>query len=315
MIAEVTHFPTEYSTCQRTFRDSIHCVGIGVHSGQKAKLIFNPAPVNTGIVFRRVDVKDKDNVIPATYENVVDTRMCSCFGNKAGVTISTAEHVMAALYACGINNAYLDVDGPEVPIMDGSAKDFVFLFDCVGAIEQDAPLKTLHIKKVVTFKDDKGVEVSLSPAKKDLTIDFAIDFPARVIGHQESHFVLSKENFEKEIAFARTFGQLQEIEMLRSMGLGRGGSLENAIVVNGDCIMNPEGLRDEKEFVCHKILDVVGDLCQAGMPIIGVFKGAKSGHYHTNMLLREVFKDKANYEELDAKQTVEEAPQKKAAVA
>ena len=314
MIADISRISSEYKVCQKTFRSSIFAVGVGVHSGAKAKISFHPAPIDTGLVFRRIDVTDKENSIPATYEYVVDTKMCSCFGNKAGVTVSTAEHVMAALSACGVTNAYIDVDGPEIPIMDGSARDFVFLFDCVGLIEQDAPLKVLKIKKEVSFTDDKGITVSLSPAQDGLTFDFAIDFPARIIGHQETKFTLSKDSFKKEIAYARTFCQLQEIEYLRSLGLARGGSLENAIVVNGDSIMNPEGLRDELEFVRHKTLDAVGDLYQAGMPIIGAFKGEKSGHYHNNMLLREVFKDASNYEIIDLNESVEEA-EKNVAVA
>ncbi len=315
MIADISRLSPEYRVCQKTFRDSIYCLGVGVHSGAKARITFRSAPVNTGIVFRRVDVTDKNNVIPASYQNVVDTRMCSCFGNESGVTVSTAEHVMAALYAYGINNAFVDVDGPEVPIMDGSAKDFAFLFDCVGLVEQNAPLKVIRLKKKVVFSDNKGGEVSLSPTQDDLKIDFSIDFPARVIGYQEHSFVLSKGTFKKEIAFARTFGQLQEIEMLHSMGLGRGGSLENAIVVNGDRIMNPEGLRDTKEFVRHKILDAVGDLCQAGMPIVGYFKGLKSGHFHTNMLLKELFCDKSNYEIVDLNDLCIASEEKSAEVA
>ncbi len=306
MIADISRILPEYKICQKTFRSSIFAVGVGVHSGAKSKISFHPAPIDTGIVFRRVDVTDKNNIIPATYEYIVDTKMCSCFGNKEGVTVSTAEHVMAALSASGVSNAYIDVDGPEIPIMDGSARDFVFLFDCVGLIEQDAPLKALKIKRKVSFTDDKGVSVSLSPAQEGLTFNFSIDFPARIIGHQETTFMLSKDSFKKEIAYARTFCLLQEIEYLRSMGLARGGSLDNAIVVNGDSIMNPEGLRDELEFVRHKTLDAVGDLYQAGMPIIGAFKGNKSGHYHNNMLLKEVFKNTSNYEIVDLNNFIKE---------
>lgn len=197
MIADISRISSEYKVCQKTFRSSIFAVGVGVHSGAKAKISFHPAPIDTGLVFRRIDVTDRENSIPATYEYVVDTKMCSCFGNKAGVTVSTAEHVMAALSACGVTNAYIDVDGPEIPIMDGSARDFVFLFDCVGLIEQDAPLKALKIKKEVSFTDDKGITVSLSPAQDGLTFDFAIDFPARIIGRQETKFTLSKDSFKK----------------------------------------------------------------------------------------------------------------------
>lgn len=299
MIADILHLDIENPFRQKTFRGSIHAIGIGIHSGMNAKITFHPAPVGTGIVFRRVDVTDKNNEIKASYENVVDTRMCSCFGNKEGVVIGTTEHLMAALNAYGISNAYIDVTGPEVPMMDGSAKAFAFLFDCVGVVEQEEVLKAVVIKKKVSFTDDKGVTVSLSPEKEDFIMDFSIDFPARAIGHQECSFKLSQKAFKEEIAYARTFGNLQEAEALRKMGLGLGASLENAVVVDGDRIVNPEGLRDQKEFVRHKMLDAIGDLYQAGMPIIGHFKGEKSGHYHNNMLLRELFKDSSNYEIVD----------------
>ena len=306
MIADVSRLSLDYRLCEKTFRGSIYAVGVGLHSGAKTKISFHPAPVGTGIVFRRVDVTDKNNEIKASYENVVDTRLCSCYGNAEGVRVSTAEHVMAALYAYGVTNAYIDVQGPEVPIMDGSAQDFAFLFDCVGLIEQNAPLKAIRIKKEVVFDDGKGAVVSLKPAEKGLTIDFDIEFAAGAIGHQSFEFSLTQKNFKKEIAYARTFAQLQEIEMLRSMGLCHGGSLENAIVVNGESIMNPEGLRHQTEFVRHKILDAVGDLGQAGLPIIGSFKGVRSGHYHTNALLRALFADSSAYEIVDLNETEEE---------
>jgi UDP-3-O-[3-hydroxymyristoyl] N-acetylglucosamine deacetylase len=300
MIAEISRLSSDVKFCQKTFRNSIYAVGIGVHSGAKTKISFHPAPIDTGIVFRRVDITDRDNLIPADYAHVVDTRLCSCFGNEAGVTVSTAEHLMAALSSFGVSNAYIDVDGPEVPIMDGSAKDFDFLFDCIGLVEQEAPLKALRIKKEVVFEDGKGAVVSLSPAEEGLSLEFMIDFPAKAIGHQECFIEnLDKNSFRREICYARTFGQKQEIEMLRQMGLARGGSLENAVCVDGDVIMNPEGLRHPTEFVRHKILDAVGDLYQAGMPIIASYKGCCSGHFHTNALLKKVFEDESNYEIVD----------------
>lgn len=281
---------------ERTFKDVVIAEGVGIHSGAKATITLKPAPANTGLIFKRTDVTDKDNVIPATYLYVGDTRLCSCFSNKEGVSVSTAEHLMAALHALGITNAFMELSGPEIPIMDGSAKDFIELFEAVGFQEQDAPQKFLKIKKEVSFTDDKGITVSMSPSEENLTIDFDIDFNAKAIGYQSFTFPLSTETFKEQIAFARTFGQMQEVQMLHSMGLGRGGSLDNTVIVDNDKILNPNGLRDPLEFVRHKILDTVGDLYQAGMPIIGHFKGSKSGHFHNNMLLREVFKDADNYE-------------------
>ena len=286
---------------QKTFKETLSAVGVGVHSGAKATITFRPAPVNTGLIFKRTDVTDKNNEIPATYQYVVDTRLCSCFGNADGVTVSTAEHVMAALHAYGISNAYIEVNGLEIPIMDGSAKDFIFLFDCAGISEQRTPQKILKIKRNVKFDDGKGATASLSPAEAGLELNFDIEFPAKVIGHQACSVLLTPQTFKEQIAIARTFGMKEDIERLRQIGLARGGSLENAILVDKDKIVNPEGLREPKEFVFHKVLDAVGDLYQAGMPVIGKFYGNKSGHFHTNALLKQVFADKRNYEIIEAK--------------
>lgn len=286
---------------ERTFKNEVIAEGVGIHSGAKAVIVLKPAPSGTGLIFKRTDITDKNNIIPADYLHVGDTRLCSCFANEAGVSVSTAEHLMAALNAFGITNAYIELSGPEIPIMDGSAKDFVELFESAGVQDLETPQKALKIKKEVTFTDDKGISVSIKPAEKDLTIDFDIDFAAKAIGHQAFIFTLSLDAFKEQVGFARTFGQMQEVQMLHAMGLGRGGSLENTVIVDNDKILNPNGLRDNLEFVRHKILDTVGDLFQAGMPIIGYFKGSKSGHYHNNMLLREIFKNPDNYEIVELK--------------
>lgn len=286
----------DFTSFQTTFKNPVHVTGICLHSGVATDLTLTPAPVDTGIIFKRTDITDKDNLIKALYSNIVDTRMCSCFGNSVGATASLTEHLMATLHAYGISNAVIEIGGPEVPIMDGSAQNFVELFEKAGTVQQDAPRRFLKIKKNVSFTDDKGTTVELSPAEEGLTIDFEIDFKAPIIGHQQMSFHLNLENFKQQIAYARTFGLKQEIDMLHAMGLGKGGSLDNAVVVDNDTILNPDGLRDKLEFVRHKILDSVGDLYQANMPIIGNYKAAKSGHYHNNMILREVFKDPANFE-------------------
>ncbi len=281
---------------QTTFQNTVAMEGISLHSGIPSKAVLTPAPVDTGIVFRRTDITDKNNIIPALYTHIVDTKLCSCFGNADKVTVSLTEHLMAALHAFGITNAFIDVTGPEVPILDGCANRFVDYFEQAGVAVQDAPRRFLKIKKAVPFTDDKGNTVLLSPAEEGLSIHFEIDFPAKSIGHQEYAFQMSLENFKNQIAYARTFGQKQEIEMLRSMGLARGGSLDNAVLVDNDTIVNPDGLRDKLEFVRHKILDAVGDLYQSGMPLIASYSASKTGHYHNNMILREVFKDNSNFE-------------------
>lgn len=288
---------TLFKNCEKTLQNAIPCVGVGLHSGQKIHMLLKPAPVGTGIVFIRTDVTDKDNQIPAKYDHIVDTRMCSCLGNKDGVIVGTIEHLMGALNGFGITNAFIEVDGPEVPLMDGSAADFVTLIECAGVLNQDEPLKAVKILKEVSFDDGKGASVVLSPADTGLELNFMIDFPeSKVIGRQEYSISLTEDNFKDSIAYARTFCQAKDIEMLRSMGLAKGGSLENAIVVDGNKILNPEGTRSENEFVVHKTLDAVGDLYQVGMPIIGRFEGTKSGHMHTNMLLRQLMADKSAYE-------------------
>jgi len=260
-------------------------------------MTIKPAPAGTGIVFILTDITDKDNVVPARYNCVVDTRMCSCVGNKDGLYVGTIEHLMAALHGLGITNAFIEVDAPEVPLMDGSSRDFVTLLDCAGVVDQDAPLKAVKILKDVVFDDGKGAVAELHPADEGLTLDFMIDFPQnKVIGHQEYSIKLTPASFRDSVAYARTFGFAKDVEMLRSMGLARGGSLENAVVVDGDKVVNPEGTRSKNEFVVHKTLDAVGDLYQLGMPIIGRFVGKKSGHMHANMLLRRLMSDPSAYQ-------------------
>ena len=283
---------------QKTIKHEISCVGIGLHTGNKISMTLKPADVNTGIVFHRTDAAGKDAYIPAQHDYVVDTRMCTCIGNKDGVKVATIEHLMAAIHAMGVNNLLIDIDGPETPVMDGSAVPFVFLLECAGIKVQNAPLKAIKILKPVSFKNgDK--EVTLQPADKGLKMHFAIDFPASIIGHQETDLDLTAANFKNMFSRARTFGFLQDIEMLRSIGLARGGSLDNAILVNDNTIMNKDGLRYSNEFVRHKMLDAVGDLYMSGYTLIGEFSGSRSGHTDTNALLTALFADESNYEIVD----------------
>lgn len=284
---------------QKTIRHEISCVGTGLHTGNKISMTLKPAEPNTGIVFHRTDIAGQDAYIPANHDYVVDTRMCTCIGNKDGVRVATIEHLMAAIHAMGVNNLMIDINGPETPVMDGSSAPFVFLLECAGIKVQRAPVKAIRILKPVTIKDgDK--EVTLRPTSgENLKMRFEIDFEAQIIGHQEASLVLSASNFKNSFCRARTFGFLKDIEMLRSVGLARGGSLDNAILVNDNMIMNKDGLRYKNEFARHKMLDAVGDLYMAGHTVIAEFSGKRSGHTQTNALLSAMFADQSCYEIID----------------
>ncbi len=252
-------------------------------------LTLKPAEANSGIIFNRGDVNTNQSEILARWDNVVDTRMCSVLGNRYGVTISTVEHIMAAMAGCGIDNAEIEVDGPEVPIMDGSSEPFVTLIESAGVLEQMPPRRVIRICKEVKVSVGDS-EVSLKPGNY-LNLNFEIDFDSKAVVRQEFSLGLMNGSFCKELARARTFGFLHEVEKMRAAGLARGGSLENAVVVSGDKILNEEGLRFDDEFVRHKMLDAVGDLYLAGAPIIGCFSGARSGHTANNALLQALFAD------------------------
>jgi len=272
---------------QRTLKSWINCSGIALHSGARVSMTLYPADPGTGVVFVRTDIKGRDPVIPARYDRVVDTRLCTVVGNESGITVATIEHLMAALNGCGIDNARIEIDGPEVPIMDGSAEPFIFLIECTGTTLQDAPRKAIKILKSVTVGNAEKT-ASLSPAT-ETGFSFEIEFPNPAIGRESRSVRLDAGSFRREISRARTFGFLSDIENLRKMGLARGGSMQNAIVVSDDGVMNEEGLRFPDEFVRHKILDSVGDLYLAGLPIIGHYHGWKSGHALNNELLRTLF--------------------------
>ena len=274
---------------QRTLKASVSCMGVGLHSGQTVRLTLNPAAVNAGIIFRRSDVSTDQAEILARWHNVVDTRMCSVLGNAYGVTIGTVEHIMAAMAGCGIDNAEIEVDGSEVPIMDGSSEPFVSLIKSAGVLEQKLARRVIRICKEikVSVGDSKA---SLKPGNY-LDLNFKIDFESKAVARQEFSLGLMNGSFCKELARARTFGFLHEVEKMQAAGLAKGGSLENAVVVNGDKVLNEGGLRFDDEFVRHKMLDAVGDLYLAGAPIIGCFSGARSGHAANNALLRALFSD------------------------
>ncbi|MFO1209936.1 MAG: UDP-3-O-acyl-N-acetylglucosamine deacetylase [Amaricoccus sp.] len=271
---------------QTTLKRETTLVGMGLHSGRPARLVIRPA-TEGGIRFRRVDVKDRDNVIPARYDNVSDTRLCTVLSNDAGVSVSTVEHVMAALAGTGVTHAIVDIDGPEVPIMDGSAQRFVRAILRAGLEEIDVPLVAIRILEPV--QDVEGAVVTeLAPADS-LSIDFAIDFPDAAIGRQSKAMSMVNGAFVHELADCRTFCRRVEVETMQANGLALGGSLDNAVVVDGATVLNPGGLRRADEFVRHKMLDALGDLALAGAPILGAYRGVRAGHGATNRLLRKLF--------------------------
>ena len=269
---------------QRTLRHSIKATGVSLHTGEKVFMTLKPAPVDTGIVFRRIDL-DPVLELPALAENVGDTTLSTSLMVGVG-RVSTVEHLMAALAGLGVDNAIIDLTAEEVPIMDGSAAPFVFLLQSAGVVEQDAPKKFVRIKRKLTVEDADKV-ASLLPYE-GFKVSFTIDFDHPVFRDRTAHAELdfSTASFEEEVSRARTFGFLHEIEYLRSRGLARGGSVDNAIVVDEYRILNQEGLRYEDEFVRHKVLDAVGDLYLLGHCLIGEFRAYKSGHALNNALVR-----------------------------
>lgn len=252
-----------------------------------------PAPPNTGIIFRRTDTDGNGLEVAALVENVVDDRMCTTLGDGEGATIATVEHLMAALCGCGIDNLYVEVEGSELPIMDGSAAPFVFLIECAGIVEQDALRRVIEILKPVRVEDEDR-QVELLPGD-GFSVDFEIEFESDAIGRQDMSVDLVNGTFKGELSRARTFGFIEEVDQLRAMGLALGGSLDNAVVVSGNEVLNEDGLRYENEFVRHKILDCVGDLYLAGAPIIGHFKGHRSGHALNHSIVRSLLADQGSW--------------------
>lgn len=283
---------------QKTLKAEIGCAGVALHSGRKTTLTLKPAAENTGIRICRTDLFNGAREIIMNWDTVVDTRLATTVGNDHGSTVSTVEHLAAALAGCEIDNVLIEVDGPEIPIMDGSSAPFVFLIECAGTVEQNATRTAIKILKPVTVGDETR-SLSILPAK-EFSLAFEIDFDSSAIDRQERTFQRVGSDFKSDIAHARTFGFDHEVEALRSAGLARGGSLDNAVVVSGDKILNEGGLRFDDEFVRHKILDCVGDLYLAGGPVIGEVIASKSGHELNNALLRAVFTDDDAWVRVDA---------------
>lgn len=280
--------------CQRTLKASIGCAGVGLHSGQKIRITLHPAEIDHGIVFRRTDLAEQP-LYPARYDGVIDTRLCTCLGDASkGIKIGTIEHLMAALAGARIDNVLIDIDADEVPVMDGSSAPFNFLIDCVGLQEQDAPRQVIEVLKSVEV-DYNGCTARIEPGN-GFEVDFEIDFASKAIANQRMSVKFDDGVFVANISRARTFGFLHEVEAMRSAGLARGGSLDNAVVLSGDEVMNEEGLRYEDEFVRHKILDALGDLYTAGMQLQGKVTAYKSGHHVNNLLLKALLSDESAYQ-------------------
>jgi UDP-3-O-[3-hydroxymyristoyl] N-acetylglucosamine deacetylase len=274
---------------QNTLKSPASFSGLGLHHGTPVRMVVGPAPVDHGIWFRRTDVADRDAMVPARWDAVSPSRLCTVIENADGVSVSTIEHIMAALAGFAIHNALIEIDGPEVPILDGSAVSFIEGFLAAGIEEQDLPVRAVRILKPVQVQDGDAM-ARLEPAEM-LEIDFSIDFEDEAIGVQSRKLNLANGAFVRELSDSRTFCRQSDVDAMRERGLALGGTLENAVVFDGDQVLSPGGLRHADEPVRHKMLDAVGDLALAGGPILGRYVGERAGHALTNRLLRALFAD------------------------
>ena len=284
---------------QKTLNSSVKFNGVGLHTGEEVSINILPSEPNTGILFKRIDLKDNNIVVPNVY-NVTNATLCTTISNEYGVSVSTIEHLMGALYGLGIDNVLIEINSQEVPILDGSAKNFVEKFLEVGFKISEVPIKLIKILNKIKIEDgSKYIEIDKSNVSLD--IDFEIKYMKSLIGNQKNKINVYENNL-LDIYNSRTFCLYEDVEKLKNIGLAKGGSLNNAIVVKGDKVLNDEGLRNKLEFVNHKILDCMGDLYLSGYKIIGSLKCSQGGHSLTNKLLREVFKDKNNYSIFEIKE-------------
>jgi UDP-3-O-[3-hydroxymyristoyl] N-acetylglucosamine deacetylase len=277
---------------QKTINKNITFKGVGLHSGLVVNMTVKPAAPNSGIIFKRIDLKENNIIIPNIF-NVSSAIFCTTISNEAGVSVSTVEHLMGALYGLGIDNALIEIDNQEVPILDGSAKLFVEAISKTGIKNSDAPIKIVKIQKKIEFIDGNKT-ISIEPSKISLDIDFELKYENVVIGTQRNSVKVFESDLS-DIYNSRTFCLFEDIEKLKEMGLAKGGNLDNAIVVKNNAVLNQNGLRNEKEFVNHKILDCMGDLYLAGYKIIGKIICSQGGHKLTNQLLRKVFQNDENF--------------------
>ena len=284
---------------QKTIANSISMNGVGLHSGKKVSMKILPAEPNTGIVFKRTDVKKNNIIIPSVF-NVTNTVLCTTISNEVGVKVYTIEHLMGALFGKGVDNAIIEIDNEEVPILDGSAKVFVSEIEKSGVKTSNTPIKVIKIEKKVSYKEDSK-KISIEPTKISSDIDFEIKYENSLIGTQRNIINIFEDDLT-DIYNSRTFCLYEDVEKLKKMGFAKGGSLENALVVKDDKILNKEGLRNSKEFVNHKILDCMGDLYLLGYRILGKIVCTQGGHKLTNHLLREVLQDNNNFSIIEVRE-------------
>ena len=284
---------------QKTVKSNISLSGIALHSGLNVNICIKPADPNFGIVFKRVDLKS-NNIVYPNFNNVTNTSLNTTVQNEFGAKVSTIEHLMGALFGLGIDNALIEIDNEEVPILDGSAKVFIEKIISSGIEVSSSPIKIIKINKVINYSEGKRF-ITIKPSTLSLDIDFELKYENKIIGNQKNKVKVYEDDL-KDIYNSRTYCLYEDIELIRKNGLAKGGSLDNAVVVKGEEILNPEGLRNNKEFVNHKILDCIGDLYTTGYRIVASIKCSQGGHYLTNKLLREVFKDKENFSILEIKE-------------
>ncbi len=279
---------------QKTIQKPIEFHGHGLHNGQPVSLQLHPAPADHGIVFKRTDITDRDNIVPMHFDRVYDTQLCTCVRNDANVEIRTVEHLSAALAGTGVNNLLIEINAPEMPIMDGSSVCFIRKILHTGLTEINKPIRAIKVLKEIHVVQD-GARASLAPSAQ-LEIDCLIDFTESAIGRQAKQLPMVNGAFIRELSDSRTFCRAQDVAGLKANGLALGGSLQNAVVVDGDTVMNPEGYRHTDECVRHKMLDVFGDLYLAGGPMLARYTGVRIGHSITNRLLRALFADDTAWE-------------------
>ena len=284
---------------QKTVQSNVTFSGVSLHSGKIVNLCIKPAEPNFGIVFKRVDLK-YNNIVYPSFMNVTNTSLNTTVENEFGAKVSTIEHLMGALFGLGIDNALIEIDNEEVPILDGSAKDFIEKIILAGVKISEAPIKIIKINNEIKFADGERF-ISIKPSTLSLDIDFELNYENKVIGNQRNKFKIYEDDLT-DVYNSRTFCLYEDIEFIKNKGLAKGGSLDNAVVVKDNEILNPGGLRNEKEFVNHKILDCIGDLYTAGFRLIATIKCSRGGHFLTNQLLRKVFENKQNFSILEIKE-------------
>ena len=284
---------------QKTIKNNVSFSGVALHSGLDVNICIKPAEPNFGIVFKRVDFNENNLVYP-NFMNVTNTSLNTTIENEFGVKVSTIEHLMGALFGLGIDNALIEIDNEEVPILDGSAKEFIEKIISSGLVISESPIKIIKINKEIKFTDDERF-ISIEPSTLSLDIDFELKYKNPIIGNQRNKVKVFDDDLT-DVYNSRTFCLFEDIELIKKNGLAKGGSLQNAIVVKDDGILNPEGLRNDKEFVNHKILDCIGDLYTSGYRVIAKVKCSQGGHYLTNQLLRKVFENNDNFSILEIKE-------------